>query len=96
MNLANLPSAASPNAAVEAELLGQFLVGQAKPLPNLHPLDFDLPAHRLVWKAIVALRYQQVPISVRSVAGQLAVRGQLQRAGGQAYLDWLACPHPPG
>jgi replicative DNA helicase len=77
-------------AAVEAHLLGQLLTGPARGLPNLHPLDFDLPANRLVWRAMVALRYLGVPLSVRSVAGYLTAHGQLQLAGGEAYLDSLA------
>ena len=40
-------------------------------LPPLNLNDFQRPAHRLIWKALVALAYQGLEISPRAVAARL-------------------------
>ena len=81
----------SPQAEDEAFLLGMLLAAPhlSLELPNLHPLDFSLPAHRLIWKALVGLAYAEVPPSVQAVGRWLAARGELDRAGGKEYLERL-------
>ncbi len=49
-------------------------------LPPLNPHDFQRPAHRLIWKALVALAFQGLEISPRAVAARLpqdAGRGEV-------------------
>ncbi len=50
-------------------------------LPPLNQADFQRPAHRLIWKALVALAYQGLEISPRAVAARLA------RSGGGEMLE---------
>jgi len=45
--------------------------GHRADLPPLHQGDFQRPAHRLIWKALVALAYQGLEISPRAVAARL-------------------------
>ncbi len=55
-------------------------------LPPLNSHDFQRPAHRLIWKALVALAFQGLEISPRAVAARLP-----QEAGsGEALAESLA------
>ncbi len=84
-------SLSTHSAEEEALLLGALLAAPFlfEALPNLHPLDFSLPAHRLIWKALVGLAYQEAPRSVQAVGRWLAARGELELAGGVEYLERL-------
>jgi replicative DNA helicase len=59
-----------PTAEAEADLL-RSLLNRRCPLPALHPGDFSLPAHRLIWRAMVALAYRRMWIDAHTVAAQL-------------------------
>ncbi|WEV79815.1 replicative DNA helicase [Janibacter cremeus] len=51
--------------------------------------DFYRPAHELIFDAIVDLYSRGEPADAITVADELSKRGDLQRAGGQAYLHDL-------
>lgn len=51
--------------------------------------DFYKPAHELVFDAIIDLYSRGEPADAITVADELSKRGDLQRAGGQAYLHDL-------
>ena len=51
--------------------------------------DFYKPAHELIFDAIIDLYSRGEPADAITVADELSKRGDLQRAGGQAYLHDL-------
>ncbi|WP_068249200.1 replicative DNA helicase [Janibacter corallicola] len=51
--------------------------------------DFYRPAHELIYEAVVDLYSRGEPADAITVADELGKRGDLQRAGGQAYLHDL-------
>ncbi len=55
-------------------------------LPPLNPHDFQRPAHRLIWKALVALAFQGLEISPRAVAARLPQ----EASSGEALAKSLA------
>jgi hypothetical protein len=52
----------------------------APELPGLYPGDFSLPAHRLIWRALVELAYRRLGITPRAVAAQVARLGAGEEA----------------
>lgn len=52
-------------------------------------VDFYRPAHELIFDAIIDLYSRGEPADAITVADELSKRGDLQRAGGQAYLHDL-------
>lgn len=52
--------------------------------------DFYRHDHRLIYRAIVDLRKQEQPIDVVTVAEELEDRGQIEKAGGRNYLNFLS------
>lgn len=86
------------NTEEEATFLGSLLRrpaldrrGRLRPpaLPGLNPRDFRHPAHRLIWRAMVALAHLRLPITPESVGQELARQGGLGAAGGRDYLSAL-------
>ena len=69
-----------PSTQAEAEFLRQLAHSRRRPLPALHPGDFSLPAHRLIWRAMVDLAYCRLWIDPQTVAARLARRWP-ERAG---------------
>ncbi|MDW8328139.1 MAG: replicative DNA helicase, partial [Anaerolineales bacterium] len=55
----------------------------------LKPEDFYLIKHRWIWDSFVHLHDQRLPIDLITVAKELERRGQLEEAGGVAYLTQL-------
>lgn len=51
---------------------------------------YNQPRHELIHDAILALHLASTPVDIVTVADELHRRGQLERAGGQAYLHELA------
>ncbi|WP_420870238.1 replicative DNA helicase [Janibacter anophelis] len=51
--------------------------------------DFYRPAHELIFDAIIDLYSRGEPADAITIADELSKRGDLQRAGGQAYLHDL-------
>lgn len=55
----------------------------------LKPEDFYLVKHRWIWDAFALLQDQRLSLDVITVAKELERRGQLEEAGGVAYLTQL-------
>ncbi len=61
---------------------------------TLEPNDFMDPRHRAIFASVLALFERYEPIDQVTVAAELSNRGQLQEAGGQAYLNRLVSELP--
>ncbi len=57
---------------------------------QLKPESFFRPAHRIIFSTMREMNARSLPIDVISVADNLRAAGQLEAAGGQAYLLELA------
>lgn len=68
-------------------LLSKDAIGDVNEAVRGH--DFYRPAHELIFDAIVDLYSRGEPADAITVADELSKRGDLQRAGGQAYLHDL-------
>ncbi|WP_300848136.1 replicative DNA helicase [uncultured Bilophila sp.] len=84
-----------PPHSVEAEravlagtILRSSVMGQIAPL--LRPEDFYLPAHRLLYAGALELHAANSPVELVTLAQRLRDRGELESAGGAAYLAELA------
>lgn len=79
--------------AAEKAVLGAILVDQdaiSEVADILQPGDFENPAHRCIYEAVLALWSQGEAVDVLAVKAELERRKQLQRAGGLTYLTSLA------
>jgi len=77
------------NLEAEQAILGSmFLSAEAveNTLSSLQPEDFYRPAHARIYRAIRHLYDRNVPIDQVSVADRLEAAGELDQAGGKAYL----------
>ena len=68
-------------------LLSKDAIGDVNEAVRGH--DFYRPAHELIFDAVVDLYSRGEPADAITVADELSKRGDLQRAGGQAYLHDL-------
>lgn len=85
------------DAGAEQALLGSLLInGEALPLvePLVQPGDFYRPHHGWVYQACLALASRGEPVNEVTVAHDLVVQGQLDQAGGLAYLAELTLATP--
>ncbi len=89
-----LPRRVPPH-SVEAEravlagpILRSSVMGQIAPL--LRPEDFYLPAHRLLYAGALELHAANSPVELVTLAQRRRDRGELESAGGAAYLAELA------
>lgn len=57
---------------------------------KLKPENFYRPAHRLIFEAVLDLYVRHIPVDQISLAENLHGTGQLEAAGGKAYLVELA------
>ena len=57
---------------------------------QLRPVDFYVPAHRIIFGAFVALCEQNTPVDEVTVFDWLVSHSQLEAAGGAAYLGELS------
>ncbi|MGE9808395.1 MULTISPECIES: replicative DNA helicase [unclassified Janibacter] len=76
----------------EQSVLGGMLLSKdaiADVAEEVRGHDFYRPAHELIYDAIVDLYSRGEPADAITVADELGKRGDLQRAGGQAYLHDL-------
>lgn len=85
-----------PPHSEEAErgLLGAILLNAERILDlcverGLKPEAFYLPAHRLIFEAILDLARDNRPVDALTVTDTLKSRGALERTGGPLYLDAL-------
>lgn len=83
-------SAAEP--AIERALLGRLLLGykgQTLTPPSLAPSRFNSERHRLIWAVICDQSRKGLPHDPASVMSVLSDRGELEKAGGRAYVAGL-------
>lgn len=76
----------------ERSVLGGMLLSKdaiADVLEVVRGVDYYRPAHELIHEAILDLFGRGEPADAITVADELTKRGNLQRAGGQAYLHEL-------
>ncbi|YAL84715.1 replicative DNA helicase [Dermacoccaceae bacterium W4C1] len=76
----------------EQSVLGGMLLSKdaiADCVEGMRGTDFYRPAHELIWDAIIHLYGRGEPADAITVADELTKRGDLSRAGGQAYLHQL-------
>ena len=74
---------------IERAVLGALLVDKdAYPVvcEILHPESFYEPRHQMIYTAIRDLSMAERPVDILTVAEQLAKSGQLEEAGGPAYI----------
>lgn len=88
-----------PPHSIDAEqsVLGSMLLDQEaiyKAIKQLHPEDFYRDAHRVVFDAIVRLNEAGKPADLVTVTEQLRQQGDLEKAGGAAYIALLASMVP--
>ena len=88
-----------PPQALEAErsVLGAMLLSKdaiADVVEVIKPDDFYLPAHQLVYDAVLDLYARGEPADAVTVSAELTASGQLNRVGGAAYLHTLISTVP--
>jgi replicative DNA helicase len=98
-DLTSIGEVRTPPHSIEAEqaVLGGLLLDtsawdQVADMVRTH--DFYRPDHRLVFDAITALASNGKPCDVITVSEQLQKLGELDNAGGLAYLGTLARDTP--
>lgn len=84
-----------PPHSIEAEesVLGGILIENGvldSVVELLRPEDFYREAHRKIMRAVIDLNQRNEPIDLVTLAEALRARGELQDAGGAAYLAELA------
>ncbi len=81
------------NIDAEQSVLGAILLdGEAlyKAVKILNPQDFYQESHKIIFEAMIELSEAGRPIDLITVSEQLRVQGELEKAGGVAYLVSLA------
>ena len=59
-------------------------------MTRIKPENFFRPAHRIIFEAMCDLNYRSIPVDPIQLADTLQAKGQLEAAGGRAYLAELA------
>lgn len=80
------------NIEAEESVLGAIMIdrdGIIKITDILAPADFYLPAHAIIYGAVISLFERHEPIDIVSLSNRLKENGTLDRAGGAAYLTTL-------
>lgn len=96
------PSPSSPpfvpyNREAEEAVLGSVLINPEayfEVASFLRPEDFYLVRHRWIWECFTRLYETRTPIDSLTVTEELARRGQLEEAGGAAYISYLSTNVP--
>lgn len=90
------PSSAAPvvphNREAEEAVLGSILINPEAYFDVasfLRPEDFYIHRHRWIWECFTHLHESRTPIDFLTVTNELDRRGQLEEAGGPAYLTYL-------
>ncbi|WP_370892085.1 replicative DNA helicase [Janibacter sp. GXQ6167] len=76
----------------EQSVIGSMLLSKdaiADVVETVRGVDFYRPSHELIYDAIMDLYSRGEPADAITVSDELTKRGDLQRAGGQAYLHDL-------
>ena len=85
------------NLDAEEAVLGSILIdadAYFEVASMLRPDDFRSVKHRWIWAAFSELHDQKVPIDLLTIQDELERRGQLDEAGGFAYLSQLITSVP--
>src|SRR6266576_5750667 len=80
------------NLDAEKSVLGAVLLDNsalARATKTLRPEDFFLDQHRRVFAQMVALAENRQPIELVTLTEELNKRGELEAAGGAAYISAL-------
>lgn len=91
---------APQNIEAEESVLGAMLIaGETAISPvvidvRLHADDFYRDSHRAVYRAIISLYNKSEAVDVLTVCAELEERGELEEAGGKAYVHQLAAAVP--
>ncbi len=90
MTEAEHPATMDPEAE-RAVLGGVLLDNTAVTLvaPMLRPMDFALPAHAVIYDAILRLTERQLPVDVVTLAAELRVQDRLNTIGGVQFIGEL-------
>src|SRR6202166_3478685 len=81
------------NLEAERSILGAVLLDNHSlnaAVEKLRSADFFLPQHRQIFQRMIQLAEHQQAIDVVTLMDDLARRGELESAGGVAYLSQLA------
>ncbi|MEU5939396.1 DnaB-like helicase N-terminal domain-containing protein [Micromonospora sp. NPDC047548] len=93
------PTAVDPVVEAERFILGTALteIDHTPGADHLTPGDFYLPRHGAIWRTIQDARAAGEPVDPVAVGERLRLAGDLQRAGGMAYLtDCTSAAIGPG
>ncbi|MCX8061509.1 MAG: replicative DNA helicase [Anaerolineales bacterium] len=85
------------NREAEEAVLGSVLINPEayfEVASFLRPEDFYLIRHRWIWECFTHLYETRTPIDYLTVTEELARRGQLEEAGGAAYISYLTTNVP--
>ncbi|HEY1772464.1 MAG TPA: replicative DNA helicase [Gammaproteobacteria bacterium] len=99
MNAVRQANIQQPPHSIEAEqsVLGGLLLDNARwddAVEHVGEDDFYRADHRLIWRAIAACHQNNVPVDSVTLSELLQRRGQLESAGGLAYLATLVRDTP--
>jgi replicative DNA helicase len=90
-----------PPQSIEAEssVLGAILITETaldavEIDVGLRPDDFYLPKHRLIFKAMLSLKDKTEPVDALTVSAELERAGELEEAGGTAFVHSLPTSVP--
>ncbi|HEX3082055.1 MAG TPA: replicative DNA helicase [Candidatus Saccharimonadia bacterium] len=85
------------NIEAETSLLGSILIEKdaiIKVADVVSAEDFYVDRHALIYSAIMDLYEQRQPLDIVSLSNNLAAAGELERAGGSAYIGELTTAVP--
>ncbi len=81
------------NIDAEQSVLGAILLDREaiyKAMKILQPEDFYRESHKIIYETMLALNESGNPVDLITVSDQLKARGELDKAGGVAYIASLA------
>jgi replicative DNA helicase len=92
-------SLAPQNIEAEESVLGAMLIAETAIAPivvdvHLHAEDFYRESHRAIFRTILALSNKNEAVDPLTVSAELQERGELDAAGGKAYVYQLAATVP--
>jgi replicative DNA helicase len=84
------------NLDAEASVLGGILIRNAvlNTLDNVSTDDFYDPRHQVVWRAMLDLHEELIPIDVVTLEAEIQKTGKLEAIGGMSFLGELALRVP--
>ncbi len=77
------------NLDAEKALLGAILLGQSSGTFQIRADDFFLPEHRVIFSRATVMAAEGTPVDLVTLSDALQTHGQVEAAGGVAYLSAL-------